>query len=53
MLACIWRISTLPVLTYPKVRSAPDLEPRPVWSLRAHLRFLLSLTYPSCLDILT
>ncbi|TIX60014.1 MAG: hypothetical protein E5V28_03895 [Mesorhizobium sp.] len=32
---CEWRFPALPVLTYPKVRSAPVLASHPVWSLRA------------------
>ena len=35
MLACKWRFSALPVLTYPNVRSAPVLE---------NLHFRLSLS---------
>ncbi|PZV38430.1 hypothetical protein B5V02_12480 [Mesorhizobium kowhaii] len=42
--ACKWRPPALPVLADPKVRSAPVLGTRLVWSLRARLGLRLGLT---------
>ena len=47
MPACKWRLSALPVLTYPKVRCAPVLEIHHFGRSRAHLRFRLGLTWIS------